>query len=72
MFAFGLGMFLWSQLWVRPYTTSTKKGLLTMSAAMMFEHDFLIGTVGYFLALSGPIVCSKGKSPPRPNRHPVA
>lgn len=55
MFAFGLGMFLWPQLWVRTYTTSSKKGLLTMSAAMMFAHIFLIGTVGYFLALAGPI-----------------
>lgn len=55
MFAFGLGMFLWPQLWVRTYTTNSKKGLVMMSAAMMFAHIFLIGTVGYFLALVGPI-----------------
>lgn len=60
MFAFGLGMFLWPQLWVRTYTASSKKGLLTMSAAMMFAHVFLIGTVGYFLALSGPIALESG------------
>lgn len=60
MFAFGLGMFLWPQLWVRTYTTSSKKGLLTMSAAMMFAHIFLIGTVGYFLALVGPTALESG------------
>lgn len=60
MFAFGMGMFLWPQLWVRTFATDSKKGLMSMSAAMMFANLFLIGTVGYFLALGAPIALESG------------
>lgn len=60
LLAFGMGMFLWPQLWVRTYSTSSKRGLVAMSAGMMFAHVFLIGTVGYFLALVGPTALESG------------
>lgn len=60
LFAFGMGMFLWPQLWVRTYSANSKRGLMAMSAAMMFAHIFLIGTVAYFLALVGPTALEPG------------
>lgn len=65
LFAFGFGMFLWPQLWVRTFAAGSRKSLASMGVGMLVTHLVLIGFIGYFIALGGPITL--GELPGNPD-----